>query len=337
MFVFFLCVGRYLEMRARHRAGDLSDALARLTPVFADRVEVDGSLLRVGALELVAGDRVLVADGVGVPADGLLESAECRVDEAMLSGESMPVTKRRGDSVCAGTVVVGSPATVCVSRVGAETVVAGIVALTARAATTRPQMTLADERAAARFVARVLVVGIVHRGLSGRSSIRRARWRQPSRCWWWHAPCAFALAGTGGGHPYTGGTHQPRHAGRAPRCARANSRRRLDVLFDKTGTLTEPWIASRPHDDAALDDGSYPALALAAALAQGSRHRSRVAFTAAAPATLPAVDARASLVGHGIGGVIDGRSLSPGSSPLRIDARRATAAGTRRRRDPCRR
>ncbi len=52
MFVFFLLVGRYLEMRARHRAGDLSDALARLTPVFADRVEPDGSLLRVGAIEL---------------------------------------------------------------------------------------------------------------------------------------------------------------------------------------------------------------------------------------------------------------------------------------------
>ncbi len=75
MFVFFLCVGRYLEMRARHRAGDLSDALARLTPVFADRVEADGSLLRVGALELAPGDRVVVADGGSVPADGVLESA----------------------------------------------------------------------------------------------------------------------------------------------------------------------------------------------------------------------------------------------------------------------
>ena len=78
-----------------------------------------------------------------------------------------------------------------------------------------------------------------------------------------------------------------------------------DVLFDKTGTLTEPWIA---HDRSTMlrSMTADTALALAAALAQGSRHPLARAFTAAAPATLPAVDARASLVGHGIGGVIDG-------------------------------
>ena len=93
MFVFFLSVGRYLEMRARHRAGDLSDALAGLSPVFADRIEADGSLVRVGAIELAPGDRVIVADGAGVPADGVLESAQCRVDEALLCGESAPLTR----------------------------------------------------------------------------------------------------------------------------------------------------------------------------------------------------------------------------------------------------
>ena len=70
MFVFFLCVGRYLEMRARHHAGDLTDALARLTPVFADRMEADGTLLRVGAFELVPGDRVVLAEGGSVPRMG---------------------------------------------------------------------------------------------------------------------------------------------------------------------------------------------------------------------------------------------------------------------------
>src|SRR5205814_4689629 len=116
MFVFFLCVGRYLEMRARHRAGDLSDALARLTPAFADRVEADGSLLRVGAFELVPGDRVVVADRSSVPADGVLETAACRVDEALLCGESEPRQKRRGETLCAGSVVVGTPATMRVTR-----------------------------------------------------------------------------------------------------------------------------------------------------------------------------------------------------------------------------
>ncbi|HZW74794.1 MAG TPA: hypothetical protein VFF43_14690, partial [Caldimonas sp.] len=158
MFVFFLCVGRYLEMRARHRAGDLSDALARLTPAFADRVEADGSLLRIGAHELRPGDRVLVADGASVPADGVLESAECRVDEALLCGESAPLLRRRGESLCAGSVLAGAPATMRVTRVGADTVVAGIVALTVRAASMRPRLAREGERAAAGFVARVLLL-----------------------------------------------------------------------------------------------------------------------------------------------------------------------------------
>src|SRR5215831_19549258 len=158
MFVFFLSLGRYLEMRARHRAGDLSDALARLTPAFADRVEADGSLLRVGALELAAGDRVIVVDGSSVPADGILESAECRVDEALLCGESVPLLKRRGEPLCAGSVVAGAPATLRVTRVGPDTVVAGIVALTARAASMRPRLAREGERAAAVFVARVLLL-----------------------------------------------------------------------------------------------------------------------------------------------------------------------------------
>jgi Cu2+-exporting ATPase len=158
MFVFFLSVGRYLEMRARHRAGDLSDALAGLSPVFADRIEADGSLVRVGAIELAPGDRVIVADGAGVPADGVLESAQCHVDEALLCGESAPLTRHCGEMLCAGSVVIGNPATMRVTRVGADTVVAGIVALTARAATTKPRLARAGERAAAGFIARVLLL-----------------------------------------------------------------------------------------------------------------------------------------------------------------------------------
>ncbi len=165
MFVFFLSVGRYLEMRARHRAGDLSDALARLAPVFADRIEADGSLLRVGAIELVPGDRVSVAEGAGVPADGVLESAVSHVDEALLRGESAPVTKRRGDMMCAGSVVIGHPATVRVTRVGADTVVAGIVALTARAATTRPRLARAGRACS----------GGLHRARPGACCLHRHR------------------------------------------------------------------------------------------------------------------------------------------------------------------
>src|SRR6185436_18055575 len=66
--------------------------------------------------------------------------------------------RRRGEALCAGSIVVGAPATVRVTRVGADTVVAGIVALTARAATTKPRLARAGERAAAGFIARVLLL-----------------------------------------------------------------------------------------------------------------------------------------------------------------------------------
>ena len=94
MFVFFLLLGRQLEMHARHRAGDLGDALARLTPVFAERILADGSTERIAAAELHPGDHVRVASGLAVPADGVLVGAACRVDEALLSGESAPVARR---------------------------------------------------------------------------------------------------------------------------------------------------------------------------------------------------------------------------------------------------
>jgi Cu2+-exporting ATPase len=304
MFVFFLCVGRYLEMRARHRAGDLSDALARLTPVFADRLEADGSLTRVGALELVPDDRVVVVDGGGVPADGVLESAECRVDEALLCGESAPRPKRRGEALCAGSIVVGAPATMRVTRVGSDTVVAGIVALTARAASTRPRLAREGERAAAGFVARVLLLAACT--AIGWAIVDPARaFAATVAVLVVACPCAFALAA-----PAAVTRALAVLTGRGMLVVRSDALEDLasitHVLFDKTGTLTEPSIASErtvPLRDVDRD----AALVLAAALAQGSRHSLARAFAAAAPAALPAVDARESVAGRGVGGVIGGR------------------------------
>lgn len=304
MFVFFLSVGRYLEMRARHRAGELSEALARLTPVFADRVEADGSLLRVGAIELVPGDRVVVVDGASVPADAILESAECRVDEALLYGESSPAAMRRGDSLCAGSVVVGAPATMRVTRVGPDTVVAGIVALTARAASTRPRLAHEGERAAAGFVARVLLLAactaigwaIVDPGRAFAATVAVL----VVAC-----PCAFALAA-----PAAITRALAVLTGRGVLVVRPDALENLasitHVLFDKTGTLTEPWIAHE-RTIALRDIDRDMALVLAAALARGSRHTVARAFTAAAPAGLPGVEVRESVAGRGIGGVIDGK------------------------------
>ena len=310
MFVFFLLVGRFLEMRARHRAGDLSDALARLAPRFADRYREDGTLERVGAAELRRGDRVHVAEGSGVPADGTLASAACRVDEALLSGESAPVRKQRGDALVAGSLVLEGPAELRVERVGAETVLAGIALLVTRAATERPRLAQAGERAAAGFVARVLAL----------ATLTAIGWSlfDPARAFGAtlavlvvSCPCAFALAVPAA---LTRALAVLARAGVL--VVKPDAIEQLagatHVVFDKTGTLTEPRLdLERIDTTAGIDRGE--ALALAAALARGSRHPAARAIAAQAEGVPPrAVQDLRAEAGGGLEGVVEGHRLRLG-------------------------
>lgn len=310
MFVFFLLAGRYLEMRARHHAGDLVDALARLTPSFADRRREDHSLERVGVHELRPGDRVHVAEGGLVPADGTLLSSVCRVDEALVSGESAPIVRRCGDALIAGSVLVDGPVDLQVERVGADTVLAGIAGLVERAQVERPQLARAGEQATGRFVVRVLSLTL----------LTAAAWSviDPSRAFAAalavlvvSCPCAFALA-------------VPAAITRAltvlARCGvlvvKADAIAALaqisHVVFDKTGTLTMPRLT----DVETFNDASpQSALRLAAALARESRHPlARAIAAACSDAELPAATQVKSEAGLGLCGVVEGRELKLGSS-----------------------
>jgi len=320
MFVFFLLTGRYLEMRARHRASDLTDALARLTPTFADRVRADGSLERIGAIELVPGDRVHVADGGAVPADGALEGNRCRVDESLVSGESAPVVKERGDRLVAGSVLVDGSAQMTVTRVGADTVLAGILALVARAATERPRLAAAGERAAAGFVARVLTL----------AALTAIGWSlvDPSRALTAtlavlvvSCPCAFALAVPAALTRALGVLAQ-----RGVLVARPDAIEGLagatHVLFDKTGTLTEPSLSLERIDTFTGVD-RHQALALAAVLARGSRHPASRAISGAAASLrpndlLPAAQAQRAEPGAGLEGIVEGRRLRLGRADFAL-------------------
>ena len=315
MFVFFLLVGRQLEMRARHHAGDLTDALARLAPAFADRIRADGSLERVGASELVAGDRVLVASGDALPADGAFAGARCRVDEALLSGESTPVVKRDGDALVAGSVVVDGPLELRVERVGPDTALAGIVALVARAQTERPRLAREGEQAAARFVARVLVL----------AALTALVWSvlDPSRAFAAtlavlvvSCPCAFALA-----VPAALTRALAVLARRGVLVVHVDAIEALagatHVVFDKTGTLSEPQLAVERID--APDTTTAHALALAAALARGSRHPVARAILAAANDVAPVTaDDVEEVAGGGLRGRVDGLDVRLGQPAFAI-------------------
>ncbi|MCC7041540.1 MAG: cadmium-translocating P-type ATPase [Burkholderiales bacterium] len=327
MFVFFLLIGRYLEMRARHRAGDLTDALARSVPQVALRLAADGSTTRVGAFELAPGDRVLVSAGMLVPADGVLESAACRVDESLLTGESTPVGKRTGDALCAGSSVVDAAAVVRVERTGADTVISSIVALAARAASERPRIAQAGERAAARFVARVLTL----------AALTALGWLviDPSHAFTAtvavlvvSCPCAFALAA-----PAAVTRALSVLAARGVLVVRPDALEALagatHVMFDKTGTLTEPWLeVDRVETGAGI--ARDEALALAAALARTSTHPVARAIATALPATTLAVLDATSEAGAGITGRVGERELRLGHAGFALRdpaARDATTYG----------
>ena len=320
MFVFFLLCGRYVEMRARHRAGDLSDAIARLMPAFADRRREDGSLARIAIADLVAGMRIRVADGDAVPADGRLESERCLVDESLLTGESTPVPRRRGDDMVAGSLVTEGPAEIMVTRTGSQTTLAAIVALVTRAQVSRPRLAQAGERAAGLFVARILVL----------TALTAAIWVyfEPSRAFdaaiavlVVSCPCAFALAVPAA----------------ITRCLAVLAKRGVLVVrpdaiealagathavFDKTGTLTERRLTlDRIH---VLSPGLAPdqALRLAAVLARESRHPASQAITAAAAQSTAADCATAAIssagtavtafAGAGVEATVNGRRLRLG-------------------------
>jgi P-type Cu2+ transporter len=157
MFVFLLLGGRYVELRSRHRSGALGDAAIDATPLLAQRRRADGELETVPAIALLPGDRVHVAEGGTVPADGVLESAGVRVDEALLSGESHPLRRERGERLIAGSVLLSGPAELHVEHSGATTTVARLGALATRARQARA-LIAASDREIGRFVARVLVL-----------------------------------------------------------------------------------------------------------------------------------------------------------------------------------
>ncbi|MCB1567556.1 MAG: heavy metal translocating P-type ATPase, partial [Xanthomonadales bacterium] len=314
MFVFFLLIGRNLEMRARHRAVDSTDALARLTPAFADRRAADGSLQRVATIELRPDDCVLVAEGAHVPVDGVLISAKALLDEALVSGESSAQLKQRGDALIGGSVVVSGPLDFRVTQVGADTFLSQMAALALRAQTTRPRLARAGERATTLFVARVLTLTLI-----------------TALAWWWFdpsrilsaslavlvvsCPCAFALAVPSAITRALGVL--ARHGVLVIRPDALETLASVDVaMFDKTGTLTQATAATGMHAAEGVD--AEDARNWATALARHSRHPVAQAIAQAEGESAMQVEQVTSIPGLGLEGVVDGRRLRLGRADFAL-------------------
>ncbi len=302
MFSFFLLAGRFLEMGARHRAGQAAEELVKLLPATAARLRESGEE-RVPVFELSPGDRVLVRPGESVPADGRITEGLSSVDESLLTGESLPQPRKPGDLLIGGTVNNESPLVMRVETVGAGTVLSAIVRLLDRAQTEKPAVARLADRVAGWFVAALLM-------LAG-----GVAW------WWWRhdatqafavtlsvlvvtCPCALSLATPAAVTAATGaltrlGVLTTRgHA--LETLARATH-----MIFDKTGTLTEGRL--RLEQVTLLGDRDRDScLQLAAALEQASEHPIAYALCAAVE-RLPAATGISATPGLGIEGLVDGQ------------------------------
>jgi Cu2+-exporting ATPase len=308
MFVFFLGLGRYIEMIARHRAGSVADALARLAPMTARRVR-DGATEDVQAVELAVGDELVVRTGEVFAADGVVLEGDGRVDESMLTGESNAIAKPPGAVVHQGTHNLAAPLRVRVTAVAGNTVLSGIVALLERAQAERPRLARAADRAAAWFLGRILVgAGLVF------------------AVWWFidparafpatlsvlvvTCPCALSLA-----TPTALAAATAALARRGVLVARTDAVETLakasHVLWDKTGTLTKGLV--RVEDVRTFGAATAKqALAWAAALEQMSEHPIARAFAVSGPAAARATEVEIH-AGRGVEGSVGGHRLRIGS------------------------
>ncbi len=309
MFVFFLTLGRFLEMRARHRSIDRTAALSSLLPNTATRIDSDGTSI-VPVSQLLVGDRVRVRAGDAIPADGVVESGDTSTDEALLTGEATPLRKSRGDSVAAGSVNLDSLIVMQITRTGSDTTIGTISRLSERARFTRPAFVTVADRIASYIVVALLVI----------ATLVAFSWHliAPERAFVITlsvlvvtCPCALALATPAAFAAAGSRLSQLRLLVTNGNAIEALSRA-TTIMFDKTGTLTmgSPRITSTFVLDNARTE--HDCRRIAAALETASAHPLARAFAMDGP--LPDVTEQQVEVGQGVSGLIDGRPWRLGSA-----------------------
>ncbi|WP_299932839.1 heavy metal translocating P-type ATPase [uncultured Nocardioides sp.] len=154
-------LGQVLELRAREQTSGAIRALLDLTPDSAHRINPDGTEEEVTLDQVQVGDRLRVRPGEKVPVDGRVEEGRSSLDESLVTGESMPVTKTTGDTVIGGTINQTGSVIMRADKVGRDTMLARIVQMVAKAQRSRAPIQRVADRVAAWFVPAVIVVAVV--------------------------------------------------------------------------------------------------------------------------------------------------------------------------------
>ncbi|CAN5805570.1 heavy metal translocating P-type ATPase [soil metagenome] len=312
--------GQLLELKARSQTSAAIKSLLGLAPKTARRVNDDGSEEDVPLANVHVGDRLRVRPGEKVPVDGVVVEGSSALDESMLTGEPLPVTKRTGDKLIGATMNTSGALVMRSEHIGSATVLSQIVQMVAQAQRSRAPMQRMADAVAGYFVVTVVAVALLTFfawGLFG-----------PEQGWVFGlinavavliiaCPCALGLATPMSIMVATG---KGATNGVLFRDAAAiENLRKVDTLIvDKTGTLTE----GRPTFErviAASGRKDEEVLRLAASLDQGSEHPLAAAIVAAANGqglSLSKPDGFDSESGIGVRGRVDGQLLALGNTAL---------------------
>jgi Cu+-exporting ATPase len=318
--VTLVLLGQVLELKARGQTSQAIRALLDLAPATARRIGEDGTEQDVSLGDVHIGDLLRVRPGEKVPVDGVVVEGESAVDEAMVTGEPIPVTKRAGDAVVGATINGTGALVMRAEKVGGDTLLARIVAMVAEAQRSRAPIQRLADVVSGYFVPAVVGVAVV-------TFIVWALWGpQPAfafaiinavavliiAC-----PCALGLA-----TPMSVMVGIGRGASEGVLIRNAAALERfegVDVLVvDKTGTLTEgrPKLTGVETADG-VDEAEM--LTLAASLERASEHPLAEAIVAGAEARglkLAKVSGFESITGHGVRGKVAGKAVALGNAKL---------------------
>lgn len=304
MFTFFLLLGRYLEMRVRHRNDSTSFQFSQLIPAVATQFVEDGEKL-VPVKSLQVNNIIRVDSGSNIPCDGEIIDGRSDIIEAVLTGEQKPVTKTIGAKVSAGTVNVSNPLKIKIRAVGNRTRLANILNLADTSFTEKPIQAAIADRLSGWFVAAVLLIAVTVGVIWWQIAPEKALWVVLSvlvvTC-----PCALSLATPAA---LTVATSSLRHKGLLIRKSHVleTLAKITDCVFDKTGTLTlgnmeinSVRLGSNARTKNALTDHET-VLSYCAGLEAGSPHPVAKAFINASNNPTPFTNIQ-HFVGEGVTG-----------------------------------
>ena len=332
-------LGQVLELRAREQTSGAIKALLDLTPKTARRITDSGDDEEIPLDTVQLGDRLRVRPGEAVPVDGTVEDGRSAVDESLVTGESMPVTKATGDTLIGGTINGSGALIMRAEKVGRDTMLARIVAMVADAQRSRAPIQRMADKVAGIFVPAVIVIAVVAFivwALVGPDPKLAHALIVAVAVLIIACPCALGLA-----TPMSIMVGVGRGASLGVLIKNAEALERMEkvdtLVVDKTGTLTEgrPTVTNIVTT---TEDSEDDLLRLAAGVERASEHPLALAIVEAASArSLPVPDVTNfdSPVGRGVIGTVEGRVLVLGSSDF-LDSHRIDTTDLHERADDLR-